>query len=109
MVFTPDALWVVTTVKKGMCPHIGLIALELKCYSPTAKHLEGLKGGKTPLEILVRGKDPEQNAKHFERCLDLIKTSGVCPVLLVYRRQKLTGETEEGWGLGKGHAIRPLH
>ncbi|KAL8900143.1 MAG: hypothetical protein Q9192_001228 [Flavoplaca navasiana] len=57
MIFTPDALWIVTTVKK-------------------AKHLEGLKGGKTPLEILVRGKDPEQNAKHFERCLDLIKTSG---------------------------------
>ncbi|KAL8948463.1 MAG: hypothetical protein Q9222_005351 [Ikaeria aurantiellina] len=57
MIFTPDALWIVTTVKK-------------------AKHLEGLKGGKTPIEILSRGKDQEQNAKHFERCLDLIKNSG---------------------------------
>ncbi|KAL8704867.1 MAG: hypothetical protein Q9201_001983 [Fulgogasparrea decipioides] len=57
MVFTPDALWIVTTTKK-------------------AKHLEGLKGGKIPLEILSRAKDPEQNAKHFERCLDLIKGAG---------------------------------
>ncbi|KAL9004589.1 MAG: hypothetical protein Q9188_002598 [Gyalolechia gomerana] len=57
MVFTPDSLWVVTTTKK-------------------AKHLEPLKGGKTPIEILSRGKDPEQNAKHFEKCLDVIKSAG---------------------------------
>lgn len=41
-----------------------------------AKHLEGLKGGKIPIEILSRTKDAEQNAKHFESCLDLIKKSG---------------------------------
>ncbi|KAL9023725.1 MAG: hypothetical protein Q9196_007018, partial [Gyalolechia fulgens] len=57
MLFTPDSLWVVTTTKK-------------------AKHLEPLKGGKTPIEILSRGKDPEQNAKHFEKCLDVIKNAG---------------------------------
>ncbi|KAI4120396.1 MAG: hypothetical protein LQ338_007056 [Usnochroma carphineum] len=57
LVFTPDALWVVTTTKK-------------------AKHLEPLKGGKTPIEILSRAKDPDVNAKHFEKCLELIKTSG---------------------------------
>lgn len=44
---------------------------------PKAKHLEPLKGGKVPVEILVRGKDAEQNAKQFEKCLDVIKTAGV--------------------------------
>ena len=39
--------------------------------------LEGLKGGKVNVEILVRGKDPEENTKQFEQCLDIIKSSGV--------------------------------
>ena len=44
----------------------------------TAKHLEPLKGGKVPVEILVRNpKDTEQNNKHFEKCLDVIKGAGV--------------------------------
>jgi nucleosome binding factor SPN SPT16 subunit len=55
--FTTETLYVVTTVKK-------------------AKHLEPLKGGKIPLEILVRGKDPEQNAKHWDKILEVIKASG---------------------------------
>jgi nucleosome binding factor SPN SPT16 subunit len=42
-----------------------------------AKHLEQLKGGKIPLEVLVRGKDPEQNEKLFAKITDLIKSSGV--------------------------------
>lgn len=42
-----------------------------------AKHLEPLKGGKIPLEILVRGKDAEQNEKLFNKITDLIKSSGV--------------------------------
>lgn len=41
-----------------------------------AKHLEPLKGGKIPIEILVRGKDSEENAKQFQKCLDLIKSAG---------------------------------
>ena len=45
--------------------------------SHVAKHLELLKGGKIPIEILVRGKDADQNAKHFKRCLDAIKDAGV--------------------------------
>ncbi|KAL8760627.1 MAG: hypothetical protein Q9184_003187 [Pyrenodesmia sp. 2 TL-2023] len=57
LVFTPEALWIVTTAKK-------------------AKYLEPLKGGKTPIEILKYSKDTEQNNKHFEKCLDLIKSSG---------------------------------
>ena len=50
--------------------------------STIAKHLEPLKGGKIPLEILVRGKDAEQNSKHWEKCLDVIKAAGVLCVAL---------------------------
>ncbi|MCJ1257673.1 FACT complex subunit spt16 [Lignoscripta atroalba] len=56
-VLTTEVLYIITTVKK-------------------AKHLEPLKGGKVPIEILVRGKDAEQNAKHWEKCLDAIKGAG---------------------------------
>lgn len=44
----------------------------------TAKHLEPLKGGKVLIEILVRGKDADQNTKHWEKCLDIIRGAGVC-------------------------------
>ncbi|MCJ1261822.1 FACT complex subunit spt16 [Lobaria immixta] len=57
LLFTTEMLYIVTTVKK-------------------AKHLEPLKGGKVPIEILVRGKDADQNTKHFKRCLDAIKDAG---------------------------------
>ncbi len=52
-------------------------------WSVLAKHLEPLKGGKVPIEILVRGKDAEQNAKQFEKCLDIIKGAGVCYMIHV--------------------------
>ncbi|KAI9815718.1 MAG: FACT complex subunit spt16 [Pycnora praestabilis] len=55
--FTPETFYIVTTAKK-------------------AKHLEPLKNGKVPIEILIRGKDADQNAKIFERCAEVIKTSG---------------------------------
>lgn len=42
-----------------------------------AKHLEALKGGKIQLEVLVRGKDPEENAKQFEKCVEAIRGAGV--------------------------------
>ncbi|EEH38707.2 FACT complex subunit spt16 [Paracoccidioides lutzii Pb01] len=56
-VFTTEAMYVVTTAKK-------------------AKHLEHLKGGKIPVEILVTTKDTDQKAKVFEKCLDVIKNAG---------------------------------
>lgn len=43
----------------------------------TAKHLEPLKGGKVPLEILVRGKDAAANEKLFTKITDVIQSSGV--------------------------------
>ncbi|TGO32871.1 hypothetical protein BHYA_0282g00020 [Botrytis hyacinthi] len=55
--FTVDTLYIVTTAKK-------------------AKHLEPLKGGKIPLEVLVRGKDAAANEKLFAKIADVIKSSG---------------------------------
>ncbi|KAJ5105144.1 hypothetical protein NUU61_002491 [Penicillium alfredii] len=57
LVLTTEAIYVVTTAKK-------------------AKHLEPLKGGKIPVEILVTTKDPESKNKAFEKCLDVIKGAG---------------------------------
>ncbi|GAM87101.1 hypothetical protein ANO11243_051220 [Dothideomycetidae sp. 11243] len=54
---TLEAMYIVTTKKK-------------------AAYLEALKDGKTPVEILVRGKDVAENEKQFKRCLDIIKTAG---------------------------------
>jgi nucleosome binding factor SPN SPT16 subunit len=54
---TLEAMYIVTTKKK-------------------AAYLEVLKDGKTPVEILVRGKDAEENAKQFERMLETIKNAG---------------------------------
>ncbi len=47
--------------------------------SRLAKHLESLKDGKVNIELLIRGRDADQNAKHFKRCLDIIKNAGVGP------------------------------
>lgn len=50
-----------------------------------AKHLEPLKDGKVHVELLIRGKDADQNAKHFKKCLDIIKNAGVGPqVYFIY-------------------------
>ncbi|TKA23656.1 FACT complex subunit spt16 [Salinomyces thailandicus] len=56
-----------------------LITLETMYIITTKKkaaYLEPLKGGKTPVEIIVRGKDADENAKQFERCLETIKAAG---------------------------------
>ncbi|GAB7359749.1 hypothetical protein MBLNU230_g6921t1 [Neophaeotheca triangularis] len=54
---TTEVIYIITTKKK-------------------AQYLEPLKDGKTPVEIMVRGKDEQENAKQFERCLETIKSSG---------------------------------
>lgn len=47
-----------------------------------AKHLEPLKGGKIPVEILVTSKTPDEKMKSFEKCIDVIKNAGVSPTVL---------------------------
>lgn len=56
-VITLEGMYIITTKKK-------------------AAYLEPLKDGKTPVEILVRGKDAAENQKQFERCLEIIKGAG---------------------------------
>ncbi|KAF2417233.1 SPT16-domain-containing protein [Tothia fuscella] len=56
-VITQDALHIVTTKKK-------------------ASFLEGLKGGKVPVEIHIRGKDADENAEQLKKCAEIIKSSG---------------------------------
>jgi hypothetical protein len=43
----------------------------------TAEYLESLKGGKVQIEILVRGKDIEENNKIWDKILGAIKNAGV--------------------------------
>ena len=43
---------------------------------PAAKHLEPLKGGKIPLEVLVRTKDADHNAKLFQQIVEVIRGAG---------------------------------
>ncbi|KIW99366.1 uncharacterized protein Z518_11354 [Rhinocladiella mackenziei CBS 650.93] len=58
MLFTPAVLHIVTTEKK-------------------AKHLQNLKNGKIPIEILtVHAKQPETRTQAFEKCIDVIKGAG---------------------------------
>ncbi|KAI9759373.1 MAG: FACT complex subunit spt16 [Chaenotheca gracillima] len=74
--FTPEKLHIVTTAKK-------------------AKHLEPLRGGKVPVEILVRGKDADQNTKLFKQILDIIQASG--KKLGVISKDTSSGPFVEEW------------
>ncbi|KAF2704953.1 SPT16-domain-containing protein [Pleomassaria siparia CBS 279.74] len=74
-ILTPDVFQIVTTKKK-------------------ASYLEPLKGGKVPVEILVRGKDAEENKKQFQSCLDTLKKSGKVAVL---KKDLSTGAFAEEW------------
>lgn len=42
-----------------------------------AKHLESLKDGRFPIEILERGKDAEENEKLWKKITDKINEAGV--------------------------------
>ncbi|GAB1211084.1 FACT complex subunit spt16 [Aspergillus terreus] len=76
MVFTTETMYVVTTAKK-------------------AKHLEPLKGGKIPVEILVTTKDQDEKTKIFEKCLEIIKSSG--NKVGVLPKDTATGPFAEDW------------
>ncbi|KAF2192426.1 SPT16-domain-containing protein [Zopfia rhizophila CBS 207.26] len=75
-VLTPDLVQIVTTKKK-------------------ASYLEPLKGGKVPVEILVRGKDAEENKKQFQSCLDTIKKAG--KKVAVMKKDNAAGGFADEW------------
>jgi len=43
----------------------------------TAKHLEQLKGGRFPVEVLVRSKDAAENEKQLQNLAENINNAGV--------------------------------
>ena len=49
-----------------------------------------MKGGRVNLEVLVRAKDAEENAKQLEKCVDVIKGAGVRSELNRYLESILT-------------------
>ncbi|KAL2134292.1 hypothetical protein VTI74DRAFT_549 [Chaetomium olivicolor] len=57
MLLTLDTLYILTTQKK-------------------AKYLDQIKGGRIPVEVLVRGKDAAENQKLFVKITDAIKAAG---------------------------------
>lgn len=75
-IITQDVIQIVTTKKK-------------------ASYLEPLKGGKIPVEIFVRGKDAEANAKQFQTCLETIKNAG--KKVGVITKDTATGPFAEEW------------
>lgn len=80
LVFTTEVVYVVTTAKKGkqtFRPSFPMNSSHWHVSYNAAKHLEPLKGGKIPLEILVTSKEPEQKKKAFDKCLEAIKNAGV--------------------------------
>lgn len=60
-----------------------------------ASYLEPLKGGKVPIEILVRGKDAEENKKQFQTCIDTLKNAG--KKVAVLKKDNSTGAFAEEW------------
>jgi len=67
-----------------------------------ASYLEPLKGGKIPVEILVRGKDAEENKKQFEKCLDVIKKAG--KKVAVLKKDNAAGGFADEWKAAFGEA-----
>ncbi|KAK3328379.1 transcription elongation complex subunit [Cercophora scortea] len=57
MLFTLDTIYILTTQKK-------------------AKYLDQIKGGRYPVEVLVRGKDAAENEKLFVKITDAINAAG---------------------------------
>lgn len=64
-------------------------------WADAASYLEPLKGGKVPVEILVRGKDAEENKKQFETCLDTMKKAG--KKVAVLKKDNTTGAFADEW------------
>ncbi|KAF2735553.1 SPT16-domain-containing protein [Polyplosphaeria fusca] len=75
-VLTPDLVQIVTTKKK-------------------ASYLGPLKDGKVPVEILVRGKDAEENKKQFETCVSTIKNAGKKVAIL--KKDNAMGAFADEW------------
>ena len=75
MLLTLDTIYILTTAKKGarsIQSKTGLLA-----NGEIAKYLDQVKGGRFPVEVLVRGKDAAENEKLFVKIAETIKEAGV--------------------------------
>lgn len=79
MLLTTEAIYIVTTKKKGRRRQVAAVSYgaAVLTRSENSRIPGSSKGGKVPIEIFIRGKDAEENTKQFERCLDIIKSAGV--------------------------------
>lgn len=71
-----------------------------KTNSGAAKYLDQIKGGRIPVEVLVRGKDAAENEKHFIKIAELIKSAGVSSIPTVRPADdgaNQSGVIEESW------------
>ena len=73
-----------------------------------AKHLEQLKGGRFPIEVLVRGKDAAENEKLFVKLTDKIKEAGVSSSYLHAWVYLTIAFVEQGWHNCQRHLPRAL-
>ncbi|KAK0616070.1 FACT complex subunit-domain-containing protein [Bombardia bombarda] len=76
MLFTLDTIYILTTQKK-------------------AKYLDQIKGGRYPVEVLVRGKNAAENEKLFIKITDAIKAAG--PRLGVLSKDTSKGPFIDEW------------
>ncbi|KAJ2904211.1 uncharacterized protein MKZ38_008541 [Zalerion maritima] len=76
MVLTTETLYIVTTAKK-------------------AKHLQPLKGGRFPIEVLIRSKDAEANKALFVKVAEAIKSAG--PKVGVLTKDTSKGPFMDEW------------
>ncbi|OJD37458.1 fact complex subunit spt16 [Diplodia corticola] len=84
-VITQESIHIVTTKKK-------------------AAYLEPLKGGKVPVELHIRGKDAEENAKQFQQCLEGMKAAG--KKVGVLTKDQSTGPFVEEWKKSYGDIFK---
>lgn len=78
MLFTVDTLYILTTQKKGQSlGSRGNRSALGSTNTSSAKHLDQLKGGRFPIEVLVRGKDAAENERLFVQVAEKIKEAGV--------------------------------
>ncbi|OAA53380.1 transcription elongation complex subunit [Niveomyces insectorum RCEF 264] len=75
MLFTTETLYILTTQKK-------------------AKYLDQVKGGRFPVELLVRGKDAAENVKLFDKIIDTLKATGKLGVIV---KESSRGPFVEEW------------
>lgn len=81
--------------KEGCVFRIARVRFDGSANRCAASYLEPLKGGKVPIEILVRGKDAEENKKQFQTCIETLKNAG--KKVAVLKKDNSAGGFADEW------------